>query len=936
QSASYNDGALSASSNVTYDDGGVSKTISSTTNADGWGRAIQFIAGNGAQVNTSYDAMGRVTSRTNPFPSGGTPGPSTSFQYDALGRQTVTTLPDGNTVQNTYSGTAVTVTDQVNRKIKRETDGLGRLTKVTEQDATGALAQDTNYTYDLLDRLTGVNQGGQTRAWKYDGLGRLLFERIPEQSATINDGTGTMWSSKYTYTSFNTVDTKTDARGVITTYGYDTLNRLTSISYNTSGASGVASTPGVSYIYDNVDTSPTTGLLLSVQIGGGASAGGSEENYGYDALNRASSVTQKIWVSAGVIRTYTTSYQYNQGSQATQMTYPSGLVLNLSHDNKGRVTSVGSYLTSVSYDNIGRVSGMNLGNGVVESYWYDANRMQLSSQAATKGATTLMNLTYSYQASAGQMGAGSTAGNAGQLMSVIGSIGGTTESAAYTYDNLGRLVTSSQTTNGVSAQRRFDYDRWGNRTGMWDAVSGGNQIQSVALPQSGGAPTNQIASVTTNGTWTVNYVYDAAGNVTNDGVHTYSYDSENRLVSVDGGATASYAYDHQNRRYKKTVGSTVTHYVWEGYQVVAEHNGSTGTVLVDYVYSGSRMISKIASGSSQYFLNDRLSVRLTMDGSGTVIGRQAHCPFGEDFAESGTQEKHHFTSYERDSESGVDNAINRGYSAGVGRFVSIDRVLGNVTRPQRLNRYAYTTNDPIGRTDPLGLDECPKDLPPCGEGQVRDAGTCECVPIPTRPPESVTVPGGPDNPFEDPFFRSSPIGPNGFIDVRDLFPTSAPAMPTPSIKGWTQKDCTTAVDNMLSEGDLAVESMRNIADGLADMFPDDFLELMLLIQAFVTAPSGPVDYQKTKAVFRRMGRNIRRHGIQNGVSMAEFQNMAAEGLQHLGSLANALFAIDRNCKGKLTGAQVSKVKGTLDLMNGPLAFYGSFFKALRGQIGVRV
>src|SRR5262249_47946023 len=51
-------------------------------------------------------------------------------------------------------------------------------------------------------------------------------------------------------------------------------------------------------------------------------------------------------------------------------------------------------------------------------------------------------------------------------------INGTAESAAYTYDLEGRLVTSSQTTNGVSAQRRFAYDRWGNRTGMWDATTG--------------------------------------------------------------------------------------------------------------------------------------------------------------------------------------------------------------------------------------------------------------------------------------------------------------------------------------------------------------------------------------------------------------------------------------------------------------------------------
>jgi len=64
-------------------------------------------------------------------------------------------LPGGNTVQTSYTSSAiVTVTDQVNRKLKRETDGLGRLIKVTEQDvATGALTQETTYTYDLADRL---------------------------------------------------------------------------------------------------------------------------------------------------------------------------------------------------------------------------------------------------------------------------------------------------------------------------------------------------------------------------------------------------------------------------------------------------------------------------------------------------------------------------------------------------------------------------------------------------------------------------------------------------------------------------------------------------------------------------------------------------------------------------------------------------------------
>ncbi len=158
-----------------------------------------------------------------------------------------------------------------------------------------------------------------------------------------------------------------------------------------------------------------------------------------------------------------------------------------------------------------------------------------------------MNLSYDYEAAAGEMGAGSTSGNAGQLMSVTGTIDSQPESAVYTYDNLGRLVTSSQTTNTVSAERRYEYDRWGNRTGMWDQTTGGSQIQSLSLEQSAGAPTNRITNLS-NPSGTSAYSYDEAGNVTGDGLHSYTYDAENRLVSVDFGATALYSYDQANRR----------------------------------------------------------------------------------------------------------------------------------------------------------------------------------------------------------------------------------------------------------------------------------------------------------------------------------------------------------------------------------------------------
>jgi RHS repeat-associated protein len=755
-SSTYGAWGEPASSAVSYTDGGANKTITTSQVYDGWGQEISSIDANGAQVNYAYDNIGHLVSQTNRFPQGGAPGPLSTYQYDQLGRVTRVILPDGNSTQTAYSGSVVTITDEVNRKIKRESDGLGRLIKVTEQEvSTGNLTQETSYTYDIADHLIGVNQGNQTRAFKYDAEGRVLFERIPEMSATINDGTGSYWSRKYTYTDFGAIASRQDARGVIVTYGYDSLNRLISISYNTSGALGVAATPNVNFSYDNNAASSTKGLLLSVNV-----ATVYSEGYGYTVGNGSNGGT--MVTSASITRTidglaYTTNYQFNSLGQATQLAFPSGRVANATYDSSARLSSIANpggptYVSNIAYDVNGSCTARTFGNGVREGFTFDGNRLQpiLHTAGTTAPYTNIMNVSYSYQASAGQMGAGSTAGNAGQLISFSGTISGATESGGYSYDDLGRLATSTQTSNGSSAQRRFVYDRWGNRTGVWDATSGGNQIQSITLQQSGGVPTNQIVSVTA-GKSTQNYVYDANGNVTTDGSHSYGYDAENRLVTVDGGASGQYSYDHKNRRVKKIAGGATTHYVWEGSQVIAEHNGANGGVITDYIYLAGKVIARISSGNTQYVIRDRMSARLVADASGNALSRQAHLPFGDDFAESGTQEKHHLTSYERDSETGNDYAVNRIYSPSTGRFLSADPYSASRSSedPRSWNRYSYTRNIAINRGDPLGLSDGPIEggcqLLPNGSYP----GKCLCTIVPEvcdirhRPPNEDGTRDGP-------------------------------------------------------------------------------------------------------------------------------------------------------------------------------------------------
>ena len=174
--------------------------------------------------------LGRVVQQSNPYlgnSSGtGTRSHWTTSTYDLLSRATVVTLPDDSQshpskIVTVYSGATATLTDQVGRQRKSELDGLGRLIKVTEQDpASGSLSQLTTYGYDVFDNLTLVTQGTQTRSYKYDALSRLIYEKISEQDATIIEAAGS-WSCKYTYFDFGGLESRKDARGVVTNYIYD-------------------------------------------------------------------------------------------------------------------------------------------------------------------------------------------------------------------------------------------------------------------------------------------------------------------------------------------------------------------------------------------------------------------------------------------------------------------------------------------------------------------------------------------------------------------------------------------------------------------------------------------------------------------------------------------------------------------------------------------
>ena len=218
--------------------------------------------------------------------------------------------------------------------------------------------------------------------------------------------------------------------------------------------------------------------------------------------------------------------------------------------------------------------------------------------------------------------------------------------------------------------------------------------------------------------------YDNAGNLLNDFGHSYGYNAESQLTSVDG-TDATYVYSTEGERLKRTVGSTVSEYIGSP---ILETLEATNVWQEDYIYlnalGGDLIATESAANGTRYFFADNLGTpRVITDPSGTVISRHDYYPFGGEFTPSSDGETHKFTGKERDSETGLDYFGARYYGSTIGRFLSPDEFPGgpvsafggdpappgplpyaDIANPQSLNKYSYTYNNPLNMVDPDGHD----------------------------------------------------------------------------------------------------------------------------------------------------------------------------------------------------------------------------------------
>jgi RHS repeat-associated protein len=646
----YASGAYFTNTHVSID---ATRYTDSYEFADGLGRPRRSFMNEGATwivSDTQYDTMGRVWRVSNPYRSTqrdeGAVNPSdawTTSVYDALGRVATVTTPDNAVVSTYYSGNQVLVKDQASKERMSQTNALGQLKDVWEVTAADSWTEDisfpghsevtkayhTSYAYDVLDNLTTVSHGGQTRTFVYDSLKRLTSATNPE-SGTVS----------YQYDANGNLTQKTDARNIVTTYVYDALNRNTTVDYSST----TSINPDITRNYDTAGNGK--GRLSESYAGGGESVGVTVEHskiQTYDAMGRPLDLRQRfksdsVWGDS--TRTYKTERTYDLFGHVKTQTYPSGRTVTYNYDTAGRLSdkdaqnlafsgSLGdgitrTYSSEIIYSPLGGMTKEKFGTdtAIFNKLFYNS-RGQLAEIRESTSYTGPTDTTWNrgaiinhYSYSCWGMCGGSTSttemtDNNGNLhkQDVYVPTNDSLQNAPYTtwwqqydYDALNRLQRVHEYTENTATdwQQEYAYDRYGNRLIKQDVTktygAGINKTEFTVNTANNrlGVPSGQTGAMS----------YDNAGNLITDtysaAAVTRAYDAENRMMSetqANNYVSGSYSYNADGQRVRRTVGgqssavTTCQVYGMDG-ELLAEYAANTPytTPQKEYGYRNGQLL----------------------------------------------------------------------------------------------------------------------------------------------------------------------------------------------------------------------------------------------------------------------------------------------------------------------------------------------------------
>jgi RHS repeat-associated protein len=619
---------------------------------------------------------------------GGHPGAwtttrSDAFQYDSFGRLSEIDHPDGSKVVYHYDGANNLISVQDERHTTPNTtyayDPANRLASVTQILSSAAGGQiATAYAYDLHGNLASVTDpNGNVTSYIYDDFGRMIRQTSPVTGIT-----------NYAYDALGNLSTMTDANNATTSRTYDAVNRvLSAVSSKTD-----SDTETVTYGYDASGAGRNgVGRLTTMNDPANTAS------YNYDRRGLLTTVADSD---------LTTAFSYDADGNRSNVTYPSGRLVQYTFDFAGRPLTAfdGTPLvSSASYLPFGPATSIAYGNGTTKTMQYDA-RYRVTENKLTTPVSVIADYLYQEDAT----------GNITQIHDAT--------NAAYNrdfgYDDINRLTAANSGTSLWGAGT-YQYDAMGNITSL--------HIGSRSLSFSYLGSTPKIQSV--SGSDPTSPFYDSAGN----DVTARTYSARNLLTHVASGTDEipnpdemsylDYFYDGRGVRIssslttpgfppwggtktRRSVYSPELHLLGQSDWAAFALDGFYGT---EYVWFADQPVAQVSSDSSQstrYTFTDHLGTPiLQTDAAAAVVWRAEYEPYGSVYTyragDAGDPQALRFPGQEA-PESGLSNDeynIFRWYRSGWGRYTQTDPI----GLSGGLNLFQYAASAPFTYSDHNGL-----------------------------------------------------------------------------------------------------------------------------------------------------------------------------------------------------------------------------------------
>ncbi len=659
---------------------------------DELGRLTSVTLPNGDITTQTWDSLNRKTSSTVRLASSQAPV-TTTTSYDDVGNLTNASVA-GKTVIFSY--------DELNRVVTRQpvgetaatytydeswsADGAGRLT--TQTDAGGTMKFGYTKIGQVATATRTLDGSSFTQGFTYDLLGRVTTLTYPDGSQasyTYTDGgehaSATLTinnavAASVTWTGFNAAGKPAGVsfnNGVATSYGYDVMNHLTSLT------TSKGSTQLQNLTYDWYSAPNTGGLNLgsitdhrSNTIAPDGSNTTETQSFTYDSLYR---LAQAVGVWG------TKAYTYDV------MGNPIGFggVVNrtIFYDDMQAVS--GTSLTA-SYDASGNMIHKVLDGTIWDYTWTVDNKLA----TASKNGALASQMIY---------------GSDGQRVKKIfypvkrkdptvttTYVGNIYEKRTYSdstperhtiylYAN-GQLVAS--VTRSGSIQTAFNNPtQWRNQWARMKMYNGGSAIGAVMKT---GYFIAAVASHPVVLRW---------GPLAIFGLLALAL----LIAFIRSSSTwsASYRFAPRLRFAALSLVLMFTFTACFGNHSDPQRTG-------DRLIAGNTTQGP-AIGTYYFHRNHINSSSLVTDSGGNEVTRMVYLPFGEisqpnSWGNDTVTSK--FTGQEYDAETGLYAFGARYYDPAIGRFVSADTSVPNVEDSQSFNRYTYARDNPIVYTDPTG------------------------------------------------------------------------------------------------------------------------------------------------------------------------------------------------------------------------------------------